>query len=130
MLDGEAQARRRQALAKSIREIEEAPPLRRMNGFGVGLYGRLSDPILPGAYWKMYCISALWIPLIPLGVYLVSPDGGGFRFHRKMSLIAFHRIYARRLLLFYATVIGESLLLLVALLIVFFMLGGLRRLIG
>jgi hypothetical protein len=101
-----------------------------MNGFGVGLYGSLADPVLPGGYWKMYWISALWIPLIPLGVYLVSPASNGFRFHRKMSIIAFHRIYLRRLPLFYLSVVGESLLLLaviaIALSLVVFVLMGLR----
>jgi hypothetical protein len=128
MLEGEAQSRRRQALATCLCDVEHAPPLRRMNGFGVGLYGSLSDPILPGGYWKMYWISALWIPLIPLGVYLVSPYGDGFRFHRKMGLIAFHRIYARRLPWFYLSVAGESLLLLtvvalVLVLLAFLMMG-------
>lgn len=133
MLEGEAQSKRRQALANRLRDVEYAPPLRRMNGFGVGLYGSLSDPILPGRYWKMYWISALWIPLIPLGVYLVSPVNDGFRFHRKMGLIAFHRIYARRLPLFYLSVVGESLLLLIvialALVLVIFLLMGLRSIL-
>lgn len=81
----------------------------------------------------MYWISALWIPLIPLGTYLVSPTSDGFRFHRKMGLIAFHRIYARKLPLFYLSVAGESLLLLMvivlALVLLVFLMMGLRSIL-
>lgn len=102
---------RLEVLKAKLKDIASAPPLRRLNGFGCSLVGTLSDEALKPLCLKMYWLTALWIPIIPLCVYLVdTPLGGSFRFYKKLSLSDFHSIYRKRLWTFYLTVIAESLL--------------------
>jgi hypothetical protein len=56
------------------RPISAAPPLFRLNGFGVGLYGE-RDQQADGSYVATYCVSALWIPVFPLTAYRVIAQG-------------------------------------------------------
>ena len=88
--------------------VQQLPQLRRVNGLGGGLYGRLSDPQFHPAVWKIYCVSVLWIPILPLYPFLVTATEDGFRFHREATFWNFHRHYAKRLPKFYATVFLEG----------------------
>jgi len=101
-------------LRKVLTPVDYAPALRRVNGFGFGLYGRLYQPELHPLRFKMYFFTAVWIPIIPVCVYLVEIRRGiAFRFYRKLTLQEFHTIYRGRLIRFYMTVLGESIFLLV-----------------
>ncbi|MCB9654899.1 MAG: hypothetical protein H6729_12295 [Deltaproteobacteria bacterium] len=70
-----------------------APPLFRLNGFGFGLYGsrqRTAD----GARIATYCVSALWIPILPLVAYWVRDvEDGKIAFLAKARLSTFARVY-------------------------------------
>lgn len=71
----------------------------------------MTDDLLKGGYFKMYWFTALWVPLIPICVYLVDvPMGASYRFLKKMSLSDFHSIYSGRLGKFYLTVLGEAVI--------------------
>lgn len=101
-------------LKTRLKKINSAPMLGRINGCGFTLYGCLKDELLDPHIIKMHWITILWIPLIPLGVYVVDRgDYDQYRIYRRMSLWRFHRIYWGRLTRFYLTVVGESLLWLV-----------------
>ena len=60
---------------KGPRPLTSAPPLFRLNGFGVGIYGS-RDTRADGSYVTTYCLSALWIPVFPLAAYRVRPVEG------------------------------------------------------
>ena len=98
-----------EALRSFAQEIESAPALRRTNGFGVGLYGWLRDEHLTGAHWKLYSVSALWLPIFPLCAYLVQPTKNGFRFYRRLSLINLCRMYRGRVVALYVTSLIEGI---------------------
>lgn len=98
-----------QALRHYATEIHSAPPLRRTNGFGVGLYGWLRDEHVPGAHWKLYFVSAIWLPILPLCAYLVQSTGDGFRFYRRLDLINLCRIYRSRVFGLYVTALIEGI---------------------
>ena len=52
------------------------PTLHRINGIGAAFYGaRDHEP--DGTYVTTHCISALWIPIFPLGAYRVRKTGAG-----------------------------------------------------
>lgn len=92
-----------------LRNAPTAPILRRGNGFGFCLLGVLRDDLLKGAYFKMYWFTALWVPIIPIRVFLVDrPIGNSYRFLKTMTLSDFHTIYRGRLAKFYLTVLGEA----------------------
>jgi hypothetical protein len=99
-------------LTKSIESIQEPPPLRRINGFGAGLYGVLKDPSLSGIHLKLYFLTALWIPLIPVCAYAVSKINDKFLFHGKISLPTLWRLYRWRIILFYISSLIEGAFLL------------------
>ncbi|KAF0246590.1 MAG: hypothetical protein FD180_588 [Planctomycetota bacterium] len=70
--------------------INSAPPLFRINGFGVGLYGRSSCQS-DGTYVSTLCLSALFIPVFPLTSYVVCAAGEGTTFFGRVPLTAFAR---------------------------------------
>ncbi|AKF06753.1 hypothetical protein [Sandaracinus amylolyticus] len=68
-----------------------APALFRVNGFGVGIYGE-RDRRDDGSYVTTHCISALFVPIFPLGAYRVIDQGhGSYLFLSKEPLSAFAR---------------------------------------
>ncbi|UJR80643.1 hypothetical protein [Sandaracinus amylolyticus] len=68
-----------------------APALFRLNGFGVGIYGE-RDRRDDGSYVTTHCISALFVPIFPLGAYRVIDQGNGsYLFLSKEPLSAFAR---------------------------------------
>jgi hypothetical protein len=80
-----------------------------MNGFGVGLYGWLRDEQMPGPHWKLYFVTVLWLPILPLCAYLVQPIEGGFRFHRRVSLLNACRLYKGRMAPMYLSALTEGI---------------------
>jgi hypothetical protein len=68
------------------RPITSAPTLFRLNGCGVGLYGE-RDRGPDGSYIATYCLSVLWIPVLPLTAYRVKKvDGNRYMFGTKEVL--------------------------------------------
>jgi hypothetical protein len=103
--------RRASLLKAKLQDISSAPMLRRVNGAGFCLLGMLTDDLPKGYYIKMYWFTMLWVPMIPICVYLVDePKGSYYRFFKRMSLSDFHSIYKGRLGRFYLTVLGEAVM--------------------
>ncbi|MGE0791791.1 MAG: hypothetical protein AB7S26_39310 [Sandaracinaceae bacterium] len=91
-----------------------APALFRLNGFGVGLYGS-RDHRPDGTYVSTHCISALFIPVWPLGAYRVRDAGyNRYEFFAKEPLSSFAKGYrwfalAAVVLAFAFTAVGSYL---------------------
>ena len=60
----------------------------RYNGFGTGFYGR-RDEWSDGSYATTHCVSALWIPVIPIGAYRVRSEGEGYLVMAREQLSGF-----------------------------------------
>jgi hypothetical protein len=116
---------------KWLKPLEYAPPLRRVNGFGVGLYGWLRDPAIPNGHLKLYFLSAFWIPVLPFCAYAVTPSENGFRFHHQMSLWGVIRCYGWRFVPFYFSALIEGALWMVLFMAILgIVVGGLGWLFG
>jgi hypothetical protein len=119
-LDVAAQARR-SALDARLRDVRRAPVLVRLNGCGVALLGTLADELLAPAVFRMYWITLVFVPVMPLCVYLIGRTPGAFGTAvvlKRLSLRDFHGLYRGRLGAFYRSVFGEvGRLLLFALLV-------------
>lgn len=71
---------------RAPRPLTRAPALFRLNGCGVGLYGE-RDRGADGFYVATYCVSLLWIPLLPLAAYRVRRvDGDSYQFRAREAL--------------------------------------------
>ena len=95
-------------LTGHLKAIEGTPPLRRMNGFGFGLYGWLNEPSIEPAFIKLYFFSAFWLPIVPLCGYVVARQGDGFRFYGNMSLYSICRVYGWRVCTLYLKALIEG----------------------
>lgn len=75
------------------RPIKKAPALFRINGFGFGMYGR-RDRWDDGTHVATWCLSALWLPILPIRAYRVFDHGdGSFTFFAKQRLSGFARAF-------------------------------------
>jgi cellulose synthase operon protein C len=67
------------------------PSLYRLNGFGVSFYGRRAEEP-DGSYVTTHCVSALFVPLIPIGAYRVRDADGGYSILAREQLSKFARV--------------------------------------
>ncbi len=111
--------------AAHLQPVNFSPPLIQYNGCGVGLYGWLHDRRLRQGFVKLYFVTFLWIPLVPLMAYVVSRSGDQFQFFNRVSLLGLIRAYRWRVFGLYFTAllegVGGVIAILVAAVIV---LGG------
>ena len=70
-----------------VKSLGKAPPLHTVNGIGTNLYSLgIKYPANPDWQYGTLYFVVLFIPLIPLKRYLVSPaPGGGWYFHAKIK---------------------------------------------
>ncbi|MBS1122008.1 MAG: hypothetical protein H6Q90_4236 [Deltaproteobacteria bacterium] len=87
-------------IARSARQELDAPrPLRNgelpglgsYNGFGLGFYGS-RDHSPDHSYVTTHCVTALFIPLIPIGAYRVRREGDSYMVMARERLSLFARI--------------------------------------
>lgn len=84
-----------QQLLSAPQPLTSAPSLFTMNGFGTMLYGK-ADPRPDGWYTATLYLVALFIPIIPLGRYIVRDAGGrSWNFAGKVPLTKGQRWYRR-----------------------------------
>ncbi len=58
------------------------------------MLGSFADPRIPPAYFSMLWLTALFIPLVPLGIYLVRDAGpGSFHFLGRIDAADFRKLY-------------------------------------
>ena len=66
--------------------VSSAPALFRLNGCGVGLYGR-ADERPDGTHVATYFLTLLWVPVLPLAAYRVrKEEGSGWSFFTRERL--------------------------------------------
>lgn len=76
---------------RAPRPLTSAPPLFRLNGCGVGLYGE-RDRRPDGSYIATYCLCIFFIPVLPLTAYRVRDAGERrYQFSTHESLSPFTR---------------------------------------
>lgn len=74
------------------------PTLWRMNGVGSTMLGSFADPRVLPAYFSMLWLTVLFIPIAPLGVYLVRDAGPrSFQFLGRIDATDFGRLYPGKL---------------------------------
>jgi hypothetical protein len=95
-------------LAPKLEPVDEAPLLWSAVGCGLRLVGWASEP---AAYpWKLrlYCVTVLYLPVIPLRTYLASWEGERrYSFRAECGVIAFLWAYRRRLPRYALTMIAD-----------------------
>jgi tetratricopeptide (TPR) repeat protein len=75
-----------------MRPMSGTPPLFRLNGIGVSVYGKRDVDEETGTYIKTLCLCVLFVPLIPLAAYRVADaSNGGWFFLGKERLSNFAR---------------------------------------
>jgi hypothetical protein len=82
-------------LKVALRPVQRAPTLWRLNGCGTTMLGRYYDPRLKPRFYSLLFVTFLLIPIYPVGIYLVSADGGTYAFYAKISRRDFNSIYKR-----------------------------------
>lgn len=65
----------RNQVFNELTPINNAPTLFTLNGIGARMYGRQSVPGHAGLYYSIHFIVMLFLPVIPLGRYLVAETG-------------------------------------------------------
>jgi tetratricopeptide (TPR) repeat protein len=72
-----------------LRPLKRVPPLMRVNGIGVGMYGRRDADSETGTYVKTHCICLVFVPILALGAYRVADAERGWYFIGKERLSSF-----------------------------------------
>jgi hypothetical protein len=111
-------------LRGKINPVEAAPSLRRVNGFGCSLVGRYKDPEIAPLYYALYIFTVVWIPLVPMQIYIVTGGFSGYRFWATISARDFAKQYPNGLLMLGLSCIAESVLWLVAVVVFLFVFGA------
>jgi len=114
-------AQRLGAISAALLPVPNAPVLRQINGFGSALYGQFLEPSFQPAYCSRLYLTALWLPIVPLGIYLVSHPRAAngalltstFRFHGRIPPAEFHRFFGHRMLSFYLGAIFQAIIMLI-----------------
>jgi hypothetical protein len=111
-------------LRGKINPVVAAPSLRRINGFGCSLVGRYKDPEIAPLYYALYIFTVVWIPLVPMQIYVVTGDFTGYRFWATISARDFAKLYPNGHLKLFLSCIAESVLWLVAIVVFLFVFGA------
>lgn len=77
------------------------------------MYGWLNDRRFPAGHLKLYFITALWIPVLPICAFTVDSVDGGFRFYHKMSLWSVIKAFRWRVVSLYFSALFEGVMWLV-----------------
>ena len=94
---------------KYLEPIEWAPPMRRINGFGVILLGKQREIPNSQMFTKGYWLTLAFVPIFPFSFYVVSGGFDRFKFHAKISVWNFIRLYRWGSLSYFASVWVEAI---------------------
>ncbi len=72
-----------------LRAVKSPPPLIRINGIGLGMYGRRDADPETGTYIKTHCFCFVFIPILAIGAYRVADAERGWYFIGKERLSSF-----------------------------------------
>lgn len=73
----------------NLRPIKRAPVLMRINGIGLGMYGRRDFDPETNTYVKTYCFCLVFIPVLALAAYRVVDADRGWHFIGREPLSSF-----------------------------------------
>jgi hypothetical protein len=120
-----------QALRAALRPVQHAPSLWRFNGCGTTMLGRYHDQRIAPRFYSVLFLTFLLVPIMPLGIYLVSTAGGGaYVFYAKISKRNFNAIYKRGYAKLMWNGMAETAFVFVAALLVITFLFGLALMFG
>ncbi|HTB01341.1 MAG TPA: hypothetical protein VK804_12760 [Bradyrhizobium sp.] len=115
-----ARQRKHRQLNSHVTPIKAAPTLWRLNGCGVTLLGLFRDPDIVPLYFSVHTFTVFWIPVCPLGIYLVRATGDrSYQFHGTISVSNFGKLYPNGMLRLAASCLLESGIWIVAILLIF-----------
>ncbi len=103
--------------------------MRRVNGWGCSLVGRYKDPAIAPFYYVLYVFTVVWVPLVPVQIYVVTGDFGGYRFWATISARDFAKLYPNGIFKLGLSCLAESVLWLVAVVVFLFLFGALVTLL-
>ena len=89
------------------------------------MLGRYYDPRIAPMFYSNLFLTILLIPILPLGIYLVSSTGGGYAFHATIRRRDFNVLYKHGYAKLLWNGIAETLFVLTAALLVTAVLIGL-----
>ena len=121
-----------------LKRVERVPVLWRFNGCGTTLLGHLQPSRHGDAYFTRLFVTVLWVPIIPLGVYLVmhpvdargQPLLSSFEFLGQITPEDFHRAYRADIGRFYLRAFGDALVGIIVIIGVFALLAWLAPLLA
>jgi hypothetical protein len=104
-----------------LKRVHRAPVLWRFNGCGTTLLGRLRPSSHSPAYFTRLFVTVLWVPIVPLGVYLVThsldargqPLPSSYDFLAQITRRDFHRVYQADTHPFYLLAFGNAVVIIV-----------------
>jgi len=73
--------------------VFKAPKLLRIDGTGIILRGEFLDARAIPGFYAIEIFALLWVPLIFGRIFLVSSQGGYFKFHAEIRAKDFRAIY-------------------------------------
>jgi hypothetical protein len=111
-------------LRDKIRPVSQAPSLRRVNGWGCSIVGRYKDPEIEPLYYALYAFTVVWIPLLPIQIYIVSGDFSGYRFWATISVHDFAKLYPNGVLRLGLSCVVESVLWVVGVVLFLLVFAG------
>jgi hypothetical protein len=113
--------------------------LRTVNGIGTALLGAYWDKEFAGTYYAMVWFTVLFVPVVPLGIFLVGPGidatsgkpNGLIRFYGRMPVADFQRLYPGGLARLLGATVVHSLLFLaaavIAIVVAYLIVGAMRH---
>jgi tetratricopeptide (TPR) repeat protein len=92
-----------------LKPVNSPPALFRLNGFGVGMYGRRDFDPETGTYLKTRCLCLLFVPVMAVDTWRVADaETGGWYFLGKEPPSFFARAWRLTVLLLFAAMIGKG----------------------
>lgn len=89
------------------------------------MLGRYYDARLEPRFYSIVFFTVFMIPIVPLGVYLVSTNGGAYFFHAAVRVRDFNALYRHGYVKLLLNGIAETILVLGAALAVLAVVTGL-----
>ena len=104
-----------------LKRVERVPVLWRFNGCGTTLLGHLRPSRHSPAFFTRLFVTVLWVPIVPLGVYLVThsldtrgqPHPSSYDFLAQIDAKDFHRAYQANMCRFYLQAFCNALVTIV-----------------
>jgi hypothetical protein len=118
-----------EALRRSLRPLDRAPGLYRLNGCGTTMLGRYYDPTLSPKFYSLRWFTFFLIPILPLGIYLVSKPNSTYFFHASIRRRELNALYRRGFGTLVWSGVGETIFVLGSAFALIILIGSVLTLI-